>query len=215
MVVGVAVDHPAGQADQSRGDEARDAIVHAVEQGATTGVCDRVAMPLEHLGRAHDVPVELAVGVRVVEAVQGTGQATQHGTEVAAQLRAGGRDVGEQRAGQVLEQPDEMAVDLDDLESGARPAYALHRHPGRIGQGGSRQLRLQHLAGLQAVGHLEHRQAAVVGGDAEDAVTLAGQARRGGHDAVDLTHYPFGIGGRGGGGVVEQRHASHPRPRRP
>ena len=211
VVVGVAVDHRVRQSRQSRLDVAREPGGDLVEERAPGGVGDGVAVTGDDLAGAHDVPVEVAVGVRMVEPLERVGEPPEHRAQVAPQRRRRGCRVRHQRPRQVLEQAHEVAVDLGDLRAVARPAYRLD---GQAGRGRARrdlELGVEDVARLEGVGHLEHPARAVRRGDPEDPVALAGEVGGRPLDPVDLEDDPLGLGGGRQGRVVEQRHAPHPR----
>ena len=210
VVVGVPVDDCVTQRREARYDVGREPVVNPVEESQPHRVGHRCAAAGHDRGKSEDVPVEVAMGARVVPSVESRRQPPQDHAEITKQSGRGSLDLGEQGPRQVVEQPHEVPVDARDQITVRSRVHMLHGYAGRARQGGRLGLGLEDLAVLERVGHLEHPPSPVGGLDAEGLVTLAGQARRLHLEAVDLAQDSLCVSRGRRRGVLEQRHGGHP-----
>ena len=143
-------------------------------------------------GSAREIPLEVAVGLGVVEAEEGLVHLAEEPAEPGEQLRAAGAGLGERRPGEPREHPHEAgrAVRAGD---GGRGVAAEGRDD--TGQGQVRRplgevperraLQLHEPSLALGVHGLQDEDPAVGGGDAEVVVELAGKGLRFRLEAVE------------------------------
>ena len=212
VVVGVAVHHRGPQPRQHRYDPAQRVGEHRVDDRAVLGVRDRGAPLPQHLDHPCDVPVEVAVGRRVVVAGQGARVPAQQPAQVVQERGRGRVDGGERNPGEPVEQPYDVPVDQRVHGAVDGAVQPLHREPGGPGQLGRAVLRGEDVQRLGAVGDLQDVGGGPVDVEPPVLVTLAGQRVRRRLDAVDRARDIAGTVRRECGGVLQQRHPRTLRP---
>ncbi len=156
----------------------------ALHQGPARGVADVLEQPVDHGAGAAHVPLEHAVGGRVLEAGERGGEPSGHRSHRAAGLRGEVRRLAQRRPLEVGQEPhvDPRARALDGHDPA--PVARGEGHGGREAEAGAGDVRHRGVLELERgapearVGDLEHRAAAVACRDEEVAVLVAGELGR-------------------------------------
>ena len=213
VVVRVAVDDAASQAGEGGHDLRLVAREHPLDE--------RPPLRLPHVPEgaadprgAGEVPLEVAVGLGVVEAREGRVELAQHPPEARQQLRRARSGFGQRRSRQPAEHPDEPRGpvrprdDRDGLPLPRRhdPRHRQVRRP-RLDPLQGRALQLDEAPLARRVHRLQHVAPAVRRREAEVVVELAGQGECFDLEAVEAAgERPRGRLGQGVGGATLGQH---------
>jgi len=179
--------------------------VEAIDQDAhdriELGIAHRVTMPVDHVARVRQVPVELAVSGPVVEAGERGIELAGRASPILVQTGRPPAHGSERPPGQMRERPDPMPAAVPALHPVQQRAARRRHRPRRERRSGRQMrqrglLRLEHARVLLGVRNLEHDAGLLGGrgGDQKILIALAWQRCRRARQAEQLGRQALGVG---------------------
>ena len=210
VVVRVPVDQAAPQAGEGGRHLRLVPRERPLDERATAGIGDAVERPADPAG-AREVPGEVAVGVRVIEAREGAVHLAEQPSERAQQLRRAGAGLREGRPREPRQHPDQPGSAVRSRDDRRLPARA-GRHDAGQGQvrraladaAQRRTLQLDEAPLARGVHGLQHEGPAVGGDEPEVVVELPREHAGLGLEAVEAAgeRGRVGLGQRMGGAAL-------------